>query len=168
MVDDDAHDDQVKANPIMAFLGKAWSTVWPKLWMTFVWLVFTAAGSVLPLFILAAHEPGDEGAFSFGLLSKGDLLLIALVLIAGSFGDLFYSLCAGKLQKWRGVVAFVLGGQAVLFVAGLLKYMRATRSDGDAMWGVHHSGTVAHASYLVFIGAIAICWASLMLKSAEG
>jgi hypothetical protein len=69
--------------------------------MTGVWLVFTGFGSIVPLFFLAAHEPGVQ-VFDAKLLASGDLLLISIVLVVASLGDLLYALCAGKLTKWRG------------------------------------------------------------------
>lgn len=148
------------AQNLKAILSRAWSIAW----MTALWLICTGAGSVVPLFFLAAHYPGT-GAFDFGLLASGDLLLISIVLIAGSVGDLLYALCAGKLAKWRGVIALVFGGEFVLFVAAVIKYMRATNPQE---YGDLHAATVAHGSFLVFGLAILGGWSTLMLKSAEG
>jgi hypothetical protein len=148
------------AEKLKEFLSAAWSVAW----MTAVWLVCTVAGSVLPLFFLAANKPGTE-AFDFELLASGDLLLISIVLVAGTAGDLLYALCAGKLAKWGGVVALVFVGELGIFIAAVLKYMRAI--DPQEYGGLH-ARTVAHGSFLMFGLAILGGWSTLMLKSAEG
>jgi hypothetical protein len=154
-----------------AFWSNVWSDVLSRGWITVVWLVFTGAGSTLPLFFLAAHHHPGMGAFkytfSYDNLAKGDLLLIAMVLIAGTSGDLVFALCAGKLRRWVRPIALLAAGAAIVFGGAMIEYVTATTPDGTRTWGENNAGSVASISYKLAIAAVVVGWATLMFRSAE-
>ncbi|OBJ53400.1 hypothetical protein A9W95_18230 [Mycobacterium sp. 1423905.2] len=138
--------------------------------MTLVWFLCTGIGSTVPLFFLAMHDHPGLGAvahmFNNKFLMKGELLLIAIVLIAASFGDLIYAWTEGKV-KGRRIGAIILG-QAIVFACAVVEYFSATSPDGDATWGEKNAGSVAGMSFLLGSLAIVVGWATLMFRSADG
>jgi hypothetical protein len=68
------------------------------------------------------------------------LLLIAIVLVVGSLGDLVYALCAGKLKNDRGLVALVFAGQLFVVGTSLFEYMEAVNPQDGKTWGAYQGG----------------------------
>jgi len=143
-----------------------------KIGASCLWLLFVGLGALIPLYFKAA--PTAVGLFEFSLISGGDLLMIAIVVIAGSIGEVAYLLArrtGDGVRSW-GVGILVL--QVVVVLCSIQKYVTATALvlNGEKKYvafGELHPASVAHGSFIMFALAVVLGWGTLILRSiAEG
>ena len=132
-----------------------------------LWLLFVGLGALIPLYFKAA--PTAVAMFDFSLISSGDLLMIAIVVMAGSIGELAYLFARrGTVGGW-GVG--ILVSQFVVVLCSIQKYITATSLVANAdksylPFGQLHPASVAHGSFVMFGLAVLLGWGTLMLRSA--
>lgn len=133
-----------------------------------LWLLFVGLGALIPLYFKAA--PTAVAMFDFDLISGGDLLMIAIVVIAASIGELAYLFVRRGTGGVLGVA--ILVAQFVVVVCSIQKYITATspvpidEGKSYAPYGELHPASVAHGSFLMFGLAVLLGWGTLMLRSA--